>query len=374
MGVFIHFYRLADLHRRAVEQDGGIGLAVFKNIGPIPRSGSIKDGCRRTRRLRHDRIAGIDPLFTIPRLRLHRCCGCGGLRHKQVISKLCIHDSAGSHGLLLEHDNRGLLGIINHIELRRVTATRPDRVFPGLRSILKSTPGIPDPQRRDGASFTNSIRDQAQIGGVHRCFAVRIDIANGKSIVRESGHKAQRSSQLTRHAVFAKKRNCICRCALSCCHIRQHAVSFHALVADIQRPFLVIDEEQFFALAKDSERRFVLVLHEYLFILIFDCRYRVAFGNVIQVARNSNKSKLVVSRNRGYMACRGQFCLCGGHNDVCYSPPVFAGHICQNSIGGIHSMNGNGVRFAPIGVQIQRTRDRLRKIILCINIGTLCRS
>ena len=365
--VFINFYRIADLYRRTVEQDRRVGLTVFEDIGLISRSGCIKDSGWITCGCRYRRFAAVLPfIIAVLNLCLHGYRGCGGCRHQKVKGERRIHDSAGSYGLFVKHDHRGLLGIIDHIELRRITAARPDCVIPGLRRVFKSSPCVPDPQCRYGVVCADSIRNQAQVGSVH--FRSAVDAADGKCIVRVVGRKAQRVVKLGRHAVFAEERVRRCGRSFGSRHVRKHTACFHALVADVQRLFLIVDEIQFSSLAEDSERRFVLVFHEHLLVFVFDRRDRVAFGNGIQVAGNSGESKRIVFGRRRHMTCAVQLRRRGGHCDVPDRPISILGFIHQSRSGCIHRMDGYDVCFLPIGVQIQRTRDRLRKVVLCINL------
>ena len=353
----------------AVEQDRRIGLAVFESVGLIPFRGRVKYSRRLADSSCHIRFAIIDPAAIDQLLLLYRYNCRSSLRHKQMKGKLRIQDSAGTHRLLVKHDHRRLLGIIDHIELGRVTAARPSRVLADLCRVLEAAPGVPDSQNRGGFIRTNGIRDQAQVGGVHLCLAVRIGVADCKGVVRESGgRKLQRRSKLVRHAVFAKKRVRLCASVVRRCHILKHAVRAHALVADVQRLLLAIDEVKLAVLAKVRERRRAIVLYLYLLVLIFDRDDRVALGNRGNAVRDRGKGEFVVFGRRRHMARAVQRRLRGGHLDVRDRPPGFIGFIRQISRRRVHSMDGYGVRLTPEGVQIQRTRHRLRKVIFCIGI------
>ena len=232
--------------RGAVEQDRGTLLTGFQSVGRIPFvSGN-----------------GL-PLGH-------------GLYYLHVKGKHGVHYRGGSDGLFPEDDRGGLLLEINDIEIRVVAAAHPGGAVPGLRRILEAPPGIADSEDRNLVRSTRGVSEQTEIGGVHLRGIMRIRAADGKGIVRvRFRHKVQRSGELVSHGIGAKRGVCL-RTACGG-HVAQRAAGCHALVADGQLFFPIIDEPDRFAVLQRGEigRSRVFDADALLYAVVLDGGHRV---------------------------------------------------------------------------------------------------
>ena len=342
-----------------------------------------------------------------------------------VIGKLRIHVRDQAHSPVVQGDNGGRLGIVHHVQARIWIAG----VEPGCSAVLgeaQPAPGILDQQIRTrvvaGFSAGVCLRLMVQLGGVFgvRCADVEVIMGNITfgpglcgcrswaigcsffvfnravivSVQPVHGFVARADGDRFVWLDTVRARKVVDRCLHFGGHIgdfRKEAAGFHQHVFDIRRFDLVVNDVENLVRCqrhvglggKGAVHRLILgsvdqvhfavarvVINGFDGILLDIPDRHARFFNHSECAAIQGIILFSLPRDRRGQVSRGLMRRGQGDRGIAVGRVVIVAihpgrYYDGGIIRGIHDDHIASVRVVPKGIQIQRIRDRLRKIIPC---------
>ena len=152
---------------------------------------------------------------------------------------------------------------------------------------------------------------------------------------------------------------------------RQHAAGRHAPVADGKLLLLIVDEPDLLPVFQRREGGVALIPHAdaAACAVIAERGDRVPVRDGSEILRSGGEGEGVAGR-RGHMTVRREIHGRNPGRDVVHRPAAFIRHVVQRILRRVDRVSPDHIRLAPIGVQIQRTRHRLREIVFHIAVGS----